>query len=224
MRDVLKELTKYKELQIERLESYGFLKNEQEYFYEVDLIPEELSLRIHVSFQKEIRVEVIDVTFQEPYVLHLSDHAVGEYVTMVRTKYEELLTHFVEHCFIERIYKSDVTIKLIEHVKERFGDDLEFLWKDYPDGAIWRRKDSKKWYGLLQVVSKRKLGMDSDEIVEIANFRLDYKNGELLSSFPNYYPAYHMNKKSWCSICLDGSVPLEDIFERLEKSYLLAKK
>ena len=66
--------------------------------------------------------------------------------------------------------------------------------------------------------------MDSNEIAEIANFRLDYKNGELLSSFPNYYPAYHMNKKSWCSICLDSSVPLEDIFERLEKSYLLAKK
>jgi predicted DNA-binding protein (MmcQ/YjbR family) len=37
-----------------------------------------------------------------------------------------------------------------------------------------------------------------------------------------YYPGYHMNKKHWVTICLDGSVPIEEVFRRIDESYGLA--
>lgn len=65
------------------------------------------------------------------------------------------------------IWKSDHTNKVTDYVRQKYGDELEFLWPKTPDNAIWRRKDSGKWYAALLVVSKRKLGGDSDEVVEI---------------------------------------------------------
>ncbi len=33
-----------------------------------------------------------------------------------------------------------------------------------------------------------------------------------------------MNKRHWITICLDGSVPLEEIYQRIEQSYCLAAR
>ncbi|MDE7400427.1 MAG: MmcQ/YjbR family DNA-binding protein, partial [Clostridia bacterium] len=35
---------------------------------------------------------------------------------------------------------------------------------------------------------------------------------------------YHMNKKHWLTIPLDGTVPIGEICSRLDQSYILAKK
>ncbi|MCD7888742.1 MAG: MmcQ/YjbR family DNA-binding protein [Oscillospiraceae bacterium] len=40
----------------------------------------------------------------------------------------------------------------------------------------------------------------------------------------NYYPGWHMNKKSWYTVILDESVRDEELFERIRSSYELAAK
>ena len=52
------------------------------------------------------------------------------------------------------------------------------------------------------------------------------KNEDLEKLIDNnlYYRAFHMNKKSWISIILDGRVPSEEIFRRIDISYDLATK
>jgi len=44
---------------------------------------------------------------------------------------------------------------------------------------------------------------------------------ELLSN-KSYYPGWHMNKKNWYTIILDGSVETEEIYKRIDESYRLA--
>ena len=39
-----------------------------------------------------------------------------------------------------------------------------------------------------------------------------------------FFPAYHMNKDSWISIALDGSVPADTIMNLVDISYQLTKK
>ena len=39
-----------------------------------------------------------------------------------------------------------------------------------------------------------------------------------------FLPAYHMNKKHWCTAILDGTVEDQSLFELLQTSYHLAKK
>ena len=115
-------------------------------------------------------------------------------------------------------------MNIIEYVRKKYGDELEFLWEKFPDNAIWRRKDNKKWYGALLTVSKRKLGIDSDEIIEIIDLRMKPEDIEKRVDMKKYFPGYHMNKKHWITICLDKTVPYEEICSRIDESYVLAVK
>ena len=72
------------------------------------------------------------------------------------------------------------------------------------------------------VLSKRKLEIDSDEIIDILDLR--YQK-DLIKDFidnDKILPGYHMNKNSWITIKLDDSVPNKKIFELIDNSYNLS--
>ena len=73
-------------------------------------------------------------------------------------------------------------------------------------------------------VSKSKLGLDDDEKIEIVDLRIKTEETEKTVDNKKYFSGYHMNKKHWITICLDGSVSTDEIFERIEESYNLAIK
>ena len=86
--------------------------------------------------------------------------------------------------------------------------DKVYPWEKYSGNAVFRHADNKKWFALIMNVSKDKLGLDylddSDE-VDVMNVKLDDPVFmELLLHQKGYLPAYHMNKKSWVSLVLDG--------------------
>jgi predicted DNA-binding protein (MmcQ/YjbR family) len=43
--------------------------------------------------------------------------------------------------------------------------------------------------------------------------------GQLRLAYPAIRPGYHLNKRHWNTITLDGSLPDETVFEMLEDSY-----
>ncbi|OOC55388.1 MULTISPECIES: MmcQ/YjbR family DNA-binding protein [Nocardiopsis] len=47
---------------------------------------------------------------------------------------------------------------------------------------------------------------------------------ELRDRFPAVTPGYHMNKKHWNSVLLDGTVPEDEILEMLRHSYVLVAR
>jgi hypothetical protein len=59
-------------------------------------------------------------------------------------------------------------------------------------------------------------------MVDIIDLRVNPKEVDSLVDGKKYFPDYHMNKKHWVTICLDGSVPLEEVFCRIDESYVLA--
>lgn len=42
--------------------------------------------------------------------------------------------------------------------------------------------------------------------------------------YKKYFPGWHMNKRNWYTIILDGSVSIEEIYCRIDKSYQLATR
>ena len=46
---------------------------------------------------------------------------------------------------------------------------------------------------------------------------------ELRESYPAIIPGYHMNKKHWNTINLDGSIPAKQIFSWIDHSYELIR-
>ena len=73
-------------------------------------------------------------------------------------------------------------------------------------------------------IPRNRLGEYSDRIVDIVNIKCDpIMLGSLLEE-KGFYPAYHMNKEHWITICLDGSVDDEKILSLIDISYDLTVK
>lgn len=68
--------------------------------------------------------------------------------------------------------------------------------------TVLRHSDTRKWYGIVMEVSRRKFGFDSDEVIDVVNMKLPV---EMFGSFgkeDGVHPAYHMNKLHWISVLL----------------------
>lgn len=111
--------------------------------------------------------------------------------------------------------------ELFSYVKKKYKADPEYLWSRFPEYAILRHSDNKKWFGLVMNVRKEKLGLDGEDMVDILNVKLsDPLLVDMLIQQPGYMRGYHISRGNWVSILLDGSVPFEEICTWLNESYM----
>ena len=207
-----------------KLLNYGFSKETDGYIYTTELIDGQMKLFVNVLPDGSVSTQMIDVATNEEYLLYKVASSVGTYVGEVRAECESVLEDISNKCFEPNVFNGEQTSAVIEYVRNKYGNELEFLWEKFDDNAIWRRNDNKKWYALLVKISKRKLGLDSDEIVEAIIIRLDPAKMADTIDNEKYFPGWHMSKKSWYTVILDGSVPFDELCERIDESYRLAKK
>ena len=224
MKDIINNIFRRRKVNLTRLPAYGFSENEGRYFYHTVLPGSGFSMEVEITGKGLVNATVIDAETNEPYTLHLTDSASGSFITGVKMDYEQVLTDIAEHCFEPDVFKGTQTKAIIAYVRETYGDELEFLWAKTPDNAIWRRKDTQKWYAAVLTISRSKLGLPSDEMAEIIDLRIEPEQMEATVDNKKYFPGWHMNKRSWYTIILDGSVPEEEIYNRIDRSYRLATK
>ena len=216
-------IVKNKSANIEKLLQYGFKSADGNYVYQTSIIDGQFTLTVTVK-DNEIAAELYDVQAEDLYTLHLVEGAVGAFVGRVRTEYEQAVNDVVQNCFEPDVFKQDFTREIISYAKAKYNDEPEYLWNDLPDAAVIRRKDNRKWYVLLMTVLPKRLGLVGDEPIEIVDLRFDVNELPLKIDGQRYFAGYHMNKKHWITILLDGSVPVEEILDYVDKSYLLASK
>ena len=203
---------------------FGFVEQDEKYVWSTPVSDGQFLMTVFVTKTGEISTKLLDPDSGEEYVLHRDPLAKGAFVGKIRMEYGRILELIANKCFENDVFQSDYAHKVIRYVRQTYGDELEFLWERFPDNAILRRKDTGKWYGALLVLSRRKLGLASDDLVDILDLRIKSGEIETLVDKEKFFPGYHMNKKHWFTVCLDGSVPMEEIFRRIDDSYLLAKK
>ncbi len=213
-----------RKLNISKLIPFGFELKDEKYEYRKVLPDSGFVLYVAITADGTLSSEIIDPALDEPYTLHLADEAVGSFVGSVKSQYVETLKEIAEKCYDPDVFKSDQANELIDYVREKYGDELEFLWQKFPDNAVWRCRENQKWYGALLTVTRKKLGIESNEAVEIIDLRLEPgQMGDLLDNV-KYFPGWHMNKKHWYTMILDGTVPTREICQRIDDSYTLAWK
>lgn len=214
---------KNRTLNCEKLIRYGFEKVKGEYVYSTEIFDNQFRMTVRIDEIGEIETELFDFAAEEEYTLHLVAEASGEFVGKVRSEYESVLNDIAESCFDSSIFGGQCSKEIIEYARNKYGDELEFLWERYPDAAVLRRKDNQKWYALFMTIPKSKLGLASGEPVEIIDLRFDADELPKKVDGERYFLGYHMNKKHWLTMLLDGSVPIEEILNYLDESYILAK-
>ncbi len=107
---------------------------------------------------------------------------------------------------------------VLELAQERYGTEPEYLFTKYPGFAVLRHPN-KKWYGVIMDLSRQKLGLLGEGTVDALNVKCDPVMSGSLRLQPGILPGYHMNKASWITIVLDGTVDLEQIGILLDISY-----
>jgi len=110
--------------------------------------------------------------------------------------------------------------RLTDYIASMYGCDPEVLWATDPNYWVFRHADNRKWFGLVMNIRRSRLGLAGDALVDILNVKMgDPMFAELLAQQPGYRMAYHMQRGSWVSILLDGTVPFEEIVKRVDESY-----
>ena len=109
--------------------------------------------------------------------------------------------------------------RITQKILDAYGIQPEYLWANSPDSAVFRHLGSGKWFGLIMNVEKKRLHLTGDEAVDVLNVKCDPILIGSLRREPGFLPAYHMNKDSWISILLDGTVPDDRIMPLLDMSY-----
>ena len=176
--------------------------------------------KIYYYDKNEPRVERLNADNPEKEI-ELYREANKKAISQLKSLYDKALEDIEKHCFENT--KSAIVQSILDYAKSKYGDEPEYLWEGY-DYAVLRRKDTQKWYALIMDVPQKKLKLEGDSIVDILDIRFDAEKLAEKIDGKRFFFAYHMNKKHWITILLNGSVSPEEIFGYIDDSYQMAKK
>ena len=110
------------------------------------------------------------------------------------------------------------------YIEDFYGIKYDCPFEDELDAWVFRHPDNKKWFVLVMTIKKSKLGIDSNEYIDVVNLKCAPEIMDDLWQERGVFPAYHMNKKHWLTLCLDGSCDDETIKFVINISHTLTKK
>ncbi len=221
---MFEELFAQKRVSPARLMAYGFESIEDGYRYTCPILDGEFSLLVVLDRFGNPDTSLYECDTGEEYVLYKTT-AEGCYVGRVREAVAEVLCEIAETCCDGAMFRQGQTEELLRHAAEVYGTEAEFPWGMSPPAtAVLRRVDSEKWYAIIMTIPQSKLGLPSDQPAEVMNLHAEPETVAALLTRDEVYPAWHMNKKSWYTVILDGSVENEALFLWLAESYRLAGK
>lgn len=217
---MFKEIFKYKKPIPQFLIQYGFKNSGGTYSYSVELLDTAMTLTVNIC-SGTVGTTVTDNDSGDEYTLYKISGAEGTFVGEIREKCFEILSDISEKCFEKEIFKNDLSKAIIEHARDKYKDEFEYLWDKFPENAVVRRKDNKKWYAALLTTDGSKFGLPAGT-AEILDLRVNPAERDSIVDEIKIFPGYHMNKKHWITVLLNGSVEFERIQKLIDESYAIA--
>ncbi len=210
----------------EKLLSYGFTKEKGGYLYSTVFF-EGFLAKIFVSDEGSVDGKVFDPEFSEEYAVFRLDGAEGAFVCSLKNDYIALLSDIAEKTTYEKLYMFDQTNEINERFFTRFGVKPEFMWDKFPHFGVYRNPNSRKWFAIIMNIGADKLKSDAVRLglsgeIEVMNLNLGEKTQDYIEK--GALPSYHMNKKNWVTVPLNGRIPTDLIMEMAEISYKNSNK
>lgn len=217
----LDNLLKNKAIKYDKLLKYGFIEENGKYIYKTSIQDNQFEVNIIIS-DTEKYSKLIDIENRTEFALVDVENAEGQFIGNLRQEYEEIIQDIIIKCTNKEVFKSDQSKEIIKYIKQKYSDELEFLWEKFDDNAICRNKQNNKWYAAFLKISENKLGIESDNLVEIIDLRYEKDKIENIVDNEKIFPGYHMNKKSWITIELNNSLDTKEICDLIDNSYKLS--
>lgn len=112
---------------------------------------------------------------------------------------------------------------LTDYIAQQYAVSPEFLWRHYPNYAVFRHAHNQKWFAIIMRVSGSLIGKNNENQYDIVNLKLPPEWVTQLSGQQGFAPAYHMNKRHWLSVYLDNSLPEKQLLSLLHESFTQTK-
>ena len=130
--------------------------------------------------------------------------------------------------------------EIYRYMKKKYKAEPEFLWKRFPDYAVFRHQDNRKWFAIIMDVPAEKLGLPASynsklsdteaaftgmirnvsSRIDVLNIKLDdLFLRDILLQKEGILPGYHLSRGNWISILLDGTVALPEILDLIDISF-----
>lgn len=208
----------------DKLLEHGFTYADGIYKKSLPIMQGQFLMQVFVSEAKIEGVKVYEADTGEEYILVHVESANGAFVGEVREACKVALTEISDTCFNTETLKAEQTKRTIELIRSYFAAKPEFLWEEYPECAVFKVPESGKWFAIIMKVSESKIGLQGNSEIEIMNLKDLPEIVEKRVDNSRFFKAYHMNKKHWYTICLDGTIPDEELKSLIETSYNLVKQ
>ena len=101
----------------------------------------------------------------------------------------------------------------LDYCLDTYGTAADYPFDEDFETAVFRHTGNRKWYAIIMRVSRRKFGLDSDEVIDVVNLKLPLEMFGSFGAADGVYPAYHMNKVHWISVLLPDAA--QDLAEFL---------
>jgi len=179
---------------------------------------------IKINDNGEVNGKVYDLENDDEFLPLRIENNDGSYASKVKNEYEKILIDIRDKYFIKNYFIYPQSNRLTQLIIKKYGTQPEFLWEKFDGSGIFRNQDSQKWYAAILDVEGSKIKKGKQGIIEVLDIKLNPDEIQELLLQPNFYPAYHMNKKSWITIILDDSICDKMIMQFIDKSYKLSFK
>lgn len=113
--------------------------------------------------------------------------------------------------------------EILEYSLNKYNTKPIYPWTLLPEYAVLRHESSLKWYALFMNVDGQRLGLTPGRIYDVIDLRCREEDISSYLGKRGFLPAYHMSKKDWITILLDGSADLEKIIELLDISFEITR-
>ena len=133
---------------VDKLIKYGFKYVGDNLIYSTPVLGDEFQLKIIIDADKTVDTFLFENETKEEYVLYKTQ-AEGAFVGQIRSEIVKVLEDIKTACCDNVIFKAKQADLIFDYVKRNYGDSPEFLWTKFPDNAIFRRKDNRKWYMII---------------------------------------------------------------------------
>ena len=202
-----------------KLIKYGFIKEKDTYKYSIKFMDDTFRANIIINKDGKVEGKVFDLDAESEYTNFRVENITGSFALTIKEEYQNILKDIRNNCFDKKYFIFKKTNKLAELIINKYKVTPEFLWEKNPTFGVFRNKKSEKWFAIIMNIDKSKIIPNQNGEIEILNLKLDDIN---YLKRKGIYPAYHMNKKSWVSIILDGTLTDEEIMKLVDISYELS--
>lgn len=191
-----------------KLKEYGFIIENNEYIFNKQL-NDNLTMKIIIN--KDISLYIFDKDF--------NDECLNYELSFIKSKWIKIIDDIKNKCCNLLTYNSKQAMEIDRYIYDKYNIKANFMFSKFPHFGVY--KVNNKWFAIIMDIDYSIIDKTKKGLVYVINIKND--NVEKLINENGFYKAYHMNKKYWISICLDGEVSNNKVFSLIDKSFELVK-